>query len=398
MAAVIERRKLREELRRVIAQLNAMPASAESWQQALVVEKTLGPFNILWPSEFRAAETAVRDAKQRSAAPALRAMVDGLVSATTLQGAHRINAALGAMRSGTAGDGIATLVPFVSEDVRRDQIGRLETRLAALTDAEVKRDREALVRLGDGSQGLDASGRWLFEVTVKYGSLAATPSFRALLDELATRRRAMFRGAESELTQHVQAARTTSEINAILGTQLSVPSDAADPVGGTLLQLARQRYGQLQKTEAVAAAQQAETRRLAASACASLDDKRGEGPTEREMCYAFERALSGVDRGIAEMKSACNEVDRTNPVAAFTCLIGSLGQVGGGPQYSMRAFKKIDCSSAASAGRSGFFCLYAYQIGTGNSMMAPLVNRLPGEINEARFVQSGGAWLFLPTR
>jgi hypothetical protein len=80
------------------------------------------------------------------------------------------------------------------------------------------------------------------------------------------------------------------------------------------------------------------------------------------------------------------------------CLMGAASQVGGGPQLSLRGFKKIACSSAAAAGRPGFFCDYVASIASGNAMTAPMFDRFGTEATTARFVRSSGTWLFMPSK
>jgi hypothetical protein len=393
----------------------------------------------LWPSEQKRFADAVSGARAKIAGPVLTQRVDELLATTTtiasaqqvitaLDQSTQRAAAVTTPATGPAGRGVSgrpppiagppaaargttaarpidtslpALMALASPDVRQAQTARLEARLVEIVDAEAQRDGQALGRLGDGAAGLEAGGKWLAEVYRKYRSLVRRPTVSALVDDLSKRRGPQFRAGESTVSTRLQAAKTSLEVNAVIGTYLSVPSDRSDPIGGRLLASAQQKRGQLQTAEAEAAQREAAARREAASPCAKGGTRKDhdDEPTEREMCYAIERTLVGAQAVTGELAAACNDV-RANgdPMTAMTCLMGKMGQVGGGPQFSVRAFQKIACASAAPVGRPGYFCDYAIQVVTGNAMTAGLINRLPGEVSTARFVRSEGAWLFFPTR
>jgi hypothetical protein len=241
----------------------------------------------LWPSEQRTFADAVAGAKAKIAGPVLTQRVDELlVSTTTIAGAQQVIAALdpsrqrraamtttatavpagrsapgrtspvasppaaGRATAGTAiDDSLPALMAMTSPDVQQAQTARLEARLAAIADAEAQKDGQALGRLGDGASGLEAGGKWLAEVNRKYGSLASRPAVSALVDDLSKRRGPQFRAGESTVTTRLQAAKTSLEVNAVVGTYLSVPSDRSDPIGGRLLASALQKRDQLQTAE-----------------------------------------------------------------------------------------------------------------------------------------------------
>jgi hypothetical protein len=384
-----------------------------------------------WPSERKAFGEGVGAARTRVAGPVLVARVDALLaSATSFDGARQIASVLETINSarpaaparpvpgqrGMPGmpaaapvpaavpDDIPGLMALVPPDFRQTQTTRMHDRVTQLVEAEVARDRQSLARLGDGLAGLQAGVKWRADADAKYGPLANRAPVEALYRDAAAQRKPLIEAAEKALTARVQAAKTTREVNDIVYGHLGVPSDRSDPAGARVIQIAGQRTSQLQATEAAAAAKESEARRAAASVCAQTSaDKDPDGlpgePTERDMCQAVERVLLGAQKNLADLKEECNGITaKSNPVSAMLCLMGAAGQIGGGPQLSLRGFKKIACSSAAPAGRPGFFCDYASSLASGNAMTGPIVNRFPGEVNTARFVRSSGTWLFMPTK
>jgi hypothetical protein len=434
---------LRPIQRWVTASLQRLGSPAPTLEGLQTVARIEGAEDVairtLWPSEQRTFAEAVSGAKAKIAGPVLTQRVDELLASTkTIAGAQPIMTALDQSKQRLATTPTTTAVPagrgvpgrpspvahppaagrgaavapaidsslpalmaMVPADVRQAQTARLEARLAEIVDAEAQKDGQSLGRLGDGAAGLEAGGKWLAEVNRKYGSLARRPAVSALVDDLAKRRVAQFRAGESTVTTRLQAVKTSLDVNAVIGTYLSVPSDRSDPIGGRLLSSALQKRDQLQTAEAEAAQREARAQREAASPCAKGGTQRDheDEPTEREMCYAIERTLTGAQAVTGELAAACNDVrPNGDPMTAMTCLMGKMGQVGGGPQFSVRAFRKIACASAAAVARPGYFCDYAIQVVTGNAMTAGLINRLPGEVSTARFVRSSGTWLFFPTR
>jgi hypothetical protein len=434
---------LRPIQRWMTASIRRLASPAPTLEGLQVVTRIEGAEDVairtLWPSEQKTFAEAVSGARAKIAGPVLAQRVDELLAtAKTIASAQPVMTALdqssqraaavttaaaapagrgapgrpaptarppapgGATTTGPAIDtSLPALMAMAPPDVRQAQTARLEARVAEIVDAEAQKDGQALGRLGDGAAGLEAGGKWLAEVNRKYGSLARRPAVSALVDDLGKRRGAQFRAGESTVATRLQAAKTSLDVNAVIGAYLSVPSDRRDPIGGKLLASAQQKRDQMQGAEAEAAQREAAARREAASPCAKGRTQKDheDEPTERDMCYAIERTLTGAQAVTGELAAACNDVrPNGDPMTALTCLMGKMGQVGGGPQLSVRAFQKIGCASAAAVGRPGYFCDYAIQIVTGNATTAGMINRLPGEVTTSRFVRSSGTWLFLPTR
>ena len=79
---VAERRKVREAFHRLVDQLHAVPASGDSYPQAVALDKAgRKPFAVLWPSEFKTFETASAAARSRSGEPLLVSRVSAAIAA-----------------------------------------------------------------------------------------------------------------------------------------------------------------------------------------------------------------------------------------------------------------------------------------------------------------------------
>jgi hypothetical protein len=379
----------------------------------------------LWPSERKAFAEVVVTARSRVSAPALALKVDELVNgATSFDTAAKIASVLGEIRAyrpasptpatpvgrrtlerptaaPQALDSIAALMATVSPDLRQKETARLESAMTQLVEKEVARDAAELPRLGDGLAGLQAGAKFRSTLDAKYQPFSGNASVQKLFTGLAERRKAQLASAEPSLDARLKAAKSTTEVDQIVQTYLSVPSDRSDAAGGRLLQIASARGGQLRTSEQAMAVKEAEAQREANSACARTSDRNdadaapGE-PTERDMCKAVESVLLGKQRALEDLKDECkNFQSNQNPASAMLCLGGMAAGTGGGPQISLRGFKKIACSSAASAGRPGFFCDYVSSLSTGNQMMAPIFNHAGGEVVTARFVKTSGVWIFM---
>ena len=392
----------------------------------------------MWPSEQRTFADAVTGARAKIVGPVLVQRVDELLASTTsIDSAQKLAVALEQSKSSATGvapvdregrgkpspgvgrpapvvrragraaasgpavdDSLPSLMAMADPDQRQAQAARIESRVTEMVDAEVQKDRQTLSRLGDGASGLESGVKWLTDINRKYGPLTGQPSVVALVDELGKRRVPQFHGGESVINARLQAAKSSGEVGTVVATYLSVPSDFRDPIGSRLLSAAQQRGSQFKTTESVAAQRAEADRRTAASVCAKAattrDDERE--PTEREMCYALEARLTGAQELSADLATACKDMRSNDPTTAMACLMGKMGQIGGGPQMSIRLFRKVACTSAAPAGRPGFFCDYSARLETGNQMLAGMINRLPGEDSTGRFVKSNGVWLFFPSK
>jgi hypothetical protein len=387
---------------------------------------------MFWPSERTAFAGVLASSRSRVAGPVLRARLDELLNQSASYDAvprlietlaagsaaaeptadgrrgraptHGRRTEAGRTAPQASSDDIGTLLGLVSSDLRQEQLARVSSRIDHIVEEETRRDRETLAGLGTGLEGLQAGGRWHAEAAAKYRPVPTHQAVQALMRELAERRAPLLQKMEGPLTSRIRAARNTSEVNQLRSTYLSVTSDHADPVGGRLLQVAQTQHAELRQEEQVVAAIEAEERRQAASPCARAATENGPDsfpgePTERDMCLTIERGLRGAQQELEDLKNECHGLNAQNNFAATVlCLGGTLAGVGGGPQLSLRGFRKIACSPAVAVGRPGYFCDYVTDLVTANPQTAPIVNRFGGAMATARFVRSGGSWIFLPVR
>lgn len=357
-----------------------------------------------WPHEREAFARAVEQARGAATGPALIARVDALLASTEgVSGALELHAAK-RVSSGSAtdldGTRLADLMALVPSKTRQAQQARLDERIDALLRTAVATDREMLSRFGTDINTLEATSEFHADLRQKYGALATHGAVRPLFDALAQQRGPALIAAADDIQAQLETTQSSHAVDQLVAQYLNVPSDRSDPHGARLLQQAEVRKAALKQREAILAKERAEARRRAASACAQASTATGRyqgEPTERDMCTVIEAQLRAADENLeAARENGCTG-SSNDPVSAVFCMMGTLGTIGGGPQLSVRSFRKVACAPALN--RPGFLCDYVVALKSGNPTMQSILNMVPGgELITRRFVQSGDGWLAISLR
>ncbi|HRQ87951.1 MAG TPA: hypothetical protein PLA50_04090 [Bacteroidia bacterium] len=113
-------------------------------------------------------------------------------------------------------------------------------------------------------------------------------------------------------------------------------------------------------------------------------------PTEAEMREAIQRRIDQMNGNITGMSQI--QPDPENPISALLALGGL---VMGDARFRIGAFRKI--GAAKAQGKPGYVCDYLLQLrmdGNAGAMMDSIM-KLGGEHCTARFVKTGGTWVWI---
>ena len=178
---VAERRKVREAFHRLVDQLNAIPASGDSYPQAVALDKAgRKPFAVLWPSEFKTFETASAAARSRSGEPLL---------------VSRVSAAIAAAKSRAAIlklDQVAAenheLFLAVGPEAGKREDSRLSAALHQGLVGLMADERKHIDGFGSGLSAAEAGTQWYKEFSAVYSRVATDEVVKATLAHFTERR------------------------------------------------------------------------------------------------------------------------------------------------------------------------------------------------------------------
>ena len=370
--------------------LIAIDALAQSEEKA---------FLMYWPSERAAFSGAMQASRTRIVGPILSEIVDQLVA--TASGAKGLAALARARTSGSSttsagGDySVGTLMALVDESTRARESEKLNAALDNLLTKETRTDTEAIGRFGGGLNSLQVSAEWNTQMARKYGSFLQYTPVQVLFGKLRLQRESVFGAVEPELTGRINSAGSTREIDQLRTTYFGVVSDKQIASASRMLRVAQDRRTALQEQETSQRAEQAARQRYENSPCASVRDASEDpsgGPSGELMCRIIESGFTAADQLNQEMKDSCAHVDRNDMGAAYVCLFGQLGGVGGGPQLKIGGFRKHWCKSAQPHGYEGYICEYTMKIISGNELTRSIIGMIPATVNTERFVETPLGW------
>lgn len=392
MGGVIERRRLREELRHVMAEIDALPASAESWTKAIELEGRSEAFAVLWPSEHKGLDGAVRKAKQRAAAPA----VDGRLQ--PLLASARGFADLEALEQ------FPTQQLALFESLDGASAARYRQQIADRVDALVgellAKERSRMDALPSGLAGLEQGAVWYQQFQARFGRLSGRGA-EDLSRPFLERRSELLTAARPELAALIQQAKTSPDVSTILSKYVALPTDQQSAAVGALQLLAKDRSDALQRAAVLGAGppapgRAATTDRPTAGAAPLADPAKRE-PSEGEMYDAVKALVDNYNANMEDTDAACRSGRaKDDPFLAIQCL-GVLAASGGrgGIQMQLTSFSKVACEKANE--RSGWLCDYRVGFSASGLTLPPSMEALiqNGDVGQKRFVWDGERWLAL---
>lgn len=382
MGGVVERRRLREELRSATGQVNALPPTSESWEKALGFESRAKAFSVLWPSEYKGFDTAVNDAKRRAAAPAMEARLQPLLA------------------SAQGFEGLEALEQFASQQANLfasldgEAGSRYRQQITAKTNALLggllAEERSRMDALPSGLPGLERGAAWYQQFQGRFNRRGG-PMVQELERTFLLKRSQLLNAAQPELARLIERAKSPEEVSSIMSRFVPLPTDRHSSVGVTLEQLAKTRNDTLERA-AVLSGGPTVTRRSPAS---SGDPAKRE-PDEGEMYDAVKALLDNYNSGMKNTEASCRAgAYREDPVLALQCLAilgGSGGQ--GGIQVKITSFQRIGCEKASN--RPGYICDCRSSLSASGLTLPPsLRGMMQGQVSQFRFVWSGERWLAL---
>lgn len=280
----VERRHVREQFHETVDRLKALPGTAESYPTVVALEKSSRPvFAALWPSEFKAFETTLSDARRRSAEPLLDSRVSAaLAAATTRDGILYLDQVAAENRE---------LFLAVSQEAANREYERLATALhrglASLMAAEQKR----IDGFGTGLAAIEAGVRWHQEFETLYLRVANDEAVESALAHFKERRQRDLRAASALLAAEIRKSATSAQLQAttvryVLETDRAIPESA--PVFSALVE----RRWKLARDQELAKYSDFERQHMVPNTLTIEYQGVVPAPTEREIGLSVLRALA----------------------------------------------------------------------------------------------------------
>jgi len=278
--SVIALRSIAAWMNQTMRRLPALAPAADSFVRLSVLEaEERSVLSGLWPSERAAFLKLIGEQRARLADPVLSAMVNRLISsavqfedvpslrnaASALQQPRAVSAPRAAappvpMRRGmpaapvrraeSAGDGIGSLASMASDSLRQQLRASIETKSAALVDAEAKKDAASIAEFPAGTAGLEAGARWFAAADRKFSAYRSVPAVSALFEQFARVRGQQFGQAAGEWKARIAVLQSADEIKAVLARYTGVSSDSSNPAAQPLYAAAREREQELGRAAA----------------------------------------------------------------------------------------------------------------------------------------------------
>lgn len=345
---------------------------------------------MLWPSERRDFEEALRRAEGPVAAPPIPPEFQTLlVTASGWQGAREIRAALNimAMQSGAAWSP-------AQETTRAQFMEALEGRLHQLLSQEMGADLARLRTVGEGLDGLAAAVDLQRLVGSKYGEFREPGTTLPLADSVRARRQALLAAHREDLLAEIRAVDSSEEASALMTTYLlPMPGDA--PLSAELHEAAEARRSFLLAAEARAADAEAAAARRAASPChQATDQPRGvwDGePSAQDVCWAVDRRLESMSGGLDALSDSC-ESAASGALSALLCAIGAVGDRFGIGDIRLASFHFESCVPLPD-GPAGFECYYRTRLDADAPLPQAVLALDTNEAVATRFVQTPDGWV-----
>jgi hypothetical protein len=374
----------------MLAELDALPPSRDSWAAFVARRPEVEASIALLPADHREGPTrALATIGARLAVPALAAVAEEAQAATTLAQWRAASNRLAAF------DGAAP-----ASDVAAVRAGLQQRRGTLVRDA-VAAERQRLAAIDAGPGGLEAMAAWHRDALGRLDEQArGEADVQQLMRDFRARRDQQLAAALPTLAARVRGARSAAEIGTTLGQALAVPGDAESSPGRELRQLAPAREEQLHKSDVLGAqAQERPSAPVAAAvpaAAVTATAGTSREPTASEMYDLIQARFNSVAEGVRSAEADCRRGPSANdPVRNVMCL-GALMQGGAGAGQPMKItkFEKLGCERAS--GKPGYVCDYILgysggATGAAGPTMAALVGR--GNAGQARFLRTSDGWV-----
>ncbi len=191
-----------------------------------------------WPSEKRAADESIEGIKKSMATGALAANVEWSVS--------RASGIPGARALVSWSQDNATMLGYCSASDRAAAQGKIDAKQDEILTGLLGPEVAKLEKLGVGSAAVRGGAEWYRATLSQFSFAAQRPPVVKAVERLSTRREQDLGAAREQILQQIAACKTTEEVDAIFGRDLTVPGDDQLAAFGPLADAGRQKKGQIQ--------------------------------------------------------------------------------------------------------------------------------------------------------